>query len=477
MRLKRPSHSYSRERRWLVYFGIGITVLMFTPAARGLVALIPIAAVWLAFRFFAKDKGAYVELLCWSYITSSLVRRVVDFHSGVTESVLLAVPLIILLVPVIYLLGRWTRVMNRDSAPFGCLLMALAYGAVLACLSFHALDLMTELPLWLLPLCFGIFLYAEREHAGELFASLERAMVGGTLFAGLYGIYQYFVLPAWDAAWMLQSEMVTIGKAEPLEVRVFSTMNAPQVLAAFLMLGILLAYRSQLRYRWPAVVAGMMALALSAARTAWLALAVGILYLVIRSSTSERIRTLKFVGACSAVLIVATLIPAVNDTLSSRFSSLSNGAEDDSAADRSETYNDILRDLTVQPFGRGIGVDDGDLVDAKHDSSIVNMLVSLGAFGSIMYVIGFSSIYRRILLPRTQQTTSLLTLQAGAVALLAETPLNNVLDGPVAFLTWSFLALALSFSDVPVMSPGPAKPRRVLREEKFSLPTSIQTST
>ena len=420
---------------------------MFTPLARVLIGLAPLIALYLAYRFFRNDKGLYIELLCWSYIACSFVRRVVDFQSGLTESVLLAVPLIVLLVPLGYLLTQWTRVFSRSNAPFGYLMMALVYGSVLAVLGFHTGELFAELPLWLLPLCLGIYLYGERKDAEQLFAGFERAMVGGTLFAGVYGLIQYFALPAWDAAWMVQTEMVTIGKPEPLEVRVFSVMNAPQILAAFLVVGILLAYRSKLRYRWPAVASGIITLTLSGARTAWIALVAAFLYLVFRSSMKERVRTLTFIGGCAVVLVVSMLIPAVNETVSSRFASFSNGAQDDSAADRSETYAAVLHDLTIQPFGRGIGVNEGDMEDAKHDSSLVNMFVSLGVFGSLMYVAGFSGILKRVLLPGSVNSAHLLTLQTTAVALLAETPLNNILNGPIAFLLWSVLALGLALAE------------------------------
>ncbi len=437
-----------------MYLALAVGLLMFTPLARGVIVLAPLGALVLAFRLIRRDRAAYIELLCWSYIACSFVRRVVDYRSGVNESVLLATPLLVLLAPLVFLLTRWRRVMTRDSAPFGYVLLALLYGTLLACLGFQVSGLVAELPIWLLPLALGLYLFVEREGVDQFYAGFERAMVAGTLFAGVYGLVQYFLMPAWDASWMVQTEMVTIGLPEPLEVRVFSTLNAPQVLAAFLMVGILVAYRSRLVYRWPAVGAGFMSLALSSARAAWIALVVGILYLVVRSSMRDRVRTLTFVGACTALIFVSMLIPAVNDTLSSRFESLSGGAQDNSAADRTETYDMLLNQLSVQPFGNGLGVDNGmGMSDAKHDSSIVNMLFSLGVFGSVMFVLGFGTISKRILLARpARYAPYLLTLQAVVIALLAETPLDNILSGPVAFLTWSSLGLGLARVAMPARS-------------------------
>ncbi len=450
------------ERRWLLYFAAITAVLMFSPAARVLVVLVPLGALLLGFRLLRRDKAAYIELLCWLYITSPFIRRVVDFHSGGTEQVILAAPLAMLLAPTVFLLARWNRVLHRGSAPFGYILLALLYGSLLSCLSFAFSGLLAEAPIWILQLGLGLYLYTERRDVGRLYAGFERAMVLGTVFTGCYGLVQYFLLPAWDAAWMQNSEMVTIGVPEPLQVRVFSTLNAPQVLGAYLVVGILVAYRSKLALRWVAVLSGFLSLALSSARAAWIALAVGILYLAFRSSAKERARVVVFIGGCACMLLLAMSIPAVNETLSARFSSLSSGASDDSAADRRETYTMLASSLAVQPFGQGIGVE-SKLSDAKHDSTIVNLLSSLGGFGCLIFVVGFAQMLARTLRPGALRSMPfLLTLQAVLVALVAEAPLDNIVGGPVAFLTWSGLGLGLATVDWAAVHAAPAKMRSAL---------------
>ena len=143
-------------------------------------------------------------------------------------------------------------------------------------------------------------------------------------------------------------------------------------------------------------------------------------------------------------------IPAVNETISSRFDSLTDVKHDESANDRAETYQSVIQNLSRSPFGLGIGVEAqgrASVSDAEHDSTIVNMLLSLGVLGSAVFAFGLATLFAKILLAEGGRDTAGLTaLQAALVALMAEAALNNVLTGPVAFLTWS--AIGLGYANV-----------------------------
>jgi hypothetical protein len=116
--------------------------------------------------------------------------------------------------------------------------------------------------------------------------SLSRALAVGAPVLAVYALVQYFVaLPAWDAFWLEQVDFGSVGAPEEGKVRVFSTLNAPGVLAAVLALGLLLGL---VRRRVDPVSLALMALmalmalvtvalALTYVRSAWLALAAGIL--------------------------------------------------------------------------------------------------------------------------------------------------------------------------------------------------------
>ncbi|MEM5591073.1 hypothetical protein AAHH67_03935 [Niallia circulans] len=58
------------------------------------------------------------------------------------------------------------------------------------------------------------------------------------VFLSIYGWIQYFYLPEWDKLWMENVEMNSIGIAEPMNFRIFSTVNSPGPFALFLSIAI-----------------------------------------------------------------------------------------------------------------------------------------------------------------------------------------------------------------------------------------------
>ena len=267
-------------------------------------------------------------------------------------------------------------------------------------------------------------------------------MLGGTLVAGAYGLIQYFFIPPWDAAWMRSVDMVTIGKPEPMEVRVFSTLNSPQVLAAFLMVGILLAYRLRSAWKYPILLAGVASLALSSARSAWIGLLAGLALHVFRASPKEKLHSIVATLGCALLVIAALSIPDLSDALSNRFSTFTDLKHDESALDRQETYETVIEMLQRSPAGIGLGVDKG-MADAENDSSVVAVLLSLGLPGSLVFAAALAMCtFALFSAEAVRELPQLLGLQCCFTGLVVESPLNNVINGQIAFLLWSLIGLS-----------------------------------
>jgi hypothetical protein len=322
---------------------------------------------------------------------------------------------------------------------------AIAYASMTSIVNMHIIEVAAGLIFWLAPVMFGFYLYLERGSYTALYNGFQRAMVGGTLVAGLYGIVQFIVLPPWDREWVDLSHMASIGPAEPLMMRVFSTMNAPQVLGGFLVVGILVTFRSPGRVKFLAIPSAVAALGFSMSRSAWLALAAGVFYFCFRLASRERVRLIVLAACCAMVLAAATQTLDVNETLDSRFQSLTDVKNDESASDRAEAYGALIQGISKSPFGLGIGVESEEsgasVSDAVHDSTIVNMLLSLGILGSFVFTFGVGTLFVRILTRVDNGSPGLISLQASLIALAAEAGLNNILTGPIAFLTWSAIGL------------------------------------
>jgi hypothetical protein len=445
----KKKHAASGQKLMLAFAALAGAALL-SPASRFLIYAFPVGALLLSIYLVRKNKAAYVGFVCWLYILTPFVRRVVDYKAGSPETTLMLTPFLAGLACLIVLLPRWAEALNGRSSAMIYVLGAIFYGGITTLLQLHFADFLQGMTLWLAPLFFGIFIYLERQHVRELYSGFERAMVGGTLVAGGYGIAQYISPSSWDSVWMEVNHLISIGPAEPMNVRVFSTMNAPQVLGAFLVVGILMAIRSASKLKFAAIPLGVISLVLSMSRSAWVAMLAGITYLCFRLPSRERTKLIVVAAICAFLLMGLTQVPAMHEAFSTRFSSFTDVKHDESANDRAETYASVVQSLSRSPFGLGIGVEgqgNASVSDAEHDSTIVNMLLSLGVLGSSVFTFGLAALFVKIVFARKKSDDAGLTaLQAAVIALMAEAALNNVLTGPVAFLTWS--AIGLGYANV-----------------------------
>ena len=431
-----------KERRLIVAFGLIVSVVMFSPAAKVLSILYPAGCIVLGFSTLRRSGALFLEFVTWLFFLTPFIRRVVDYESGAREMTIISTPFLVLSLSCLLVLARWRRIVSRESSPFFYAFAAVLYGAFIACIHLQLPSAAVGLLMWATPLFFGMYLFSERQNAAELAQGIKRALLGGTLVAGLYGLYQYFAIPAWDAAWMRTVDMVTIGKPEPMEVRVFSIMNSPQILAAFLMVGILLAYGLANWWKYLILLAGIASLALSFSRSAWVGLLAGFLVYALRASMKERIRSVVATLGCAVCIVAVMTIPQVSDALSTRFTTFGDLQHDESALDRKATYEQVVDMLEHSPVGNGLGVDNG-MGDAENDSSIVAALLSLGIPGSLVFTSAMSIILFSLFSVRAGQLSpQLLGLQCCLAALVVESPLNNVINGPIAFLTWSLIGVS-----------------------------------
>src|ERR1700722_562194 len=116
------------------------------------------------------------------------------------------------------------------------------------------------------------------------FAGLSAALLGA------YGLWQFVMMPQWDAVWMQNVDMGTIGKPEPFMVRVFSLLNSPGSLGNILLVVIiyLFVYASPVRVAALGLASGAFLLSLN--RSAWGAFAVAMTYLIVMGPATTKLR-------------------------------------------------------------------------------------------------------------------------------------------------------------------------------------------
>jgi hypothetical protein len=424
-------------------------LLVFSPPARAAIVVYPMSSFLLSLFVVKRSRAAFVSFICWLWLLTPFVRRVVEWRTGGTSIVILLAPYVAMSVAALALVPRLALVVTRRTMPLLFALGAVCYGVVVGILHFHFSGLPQAVVAWAMPPIFALFLFAERVEHESIHKSFELAMVAGLFVIGAYGIYQFFLLPDWDSQWMIQSDLQSIGLPEPFQVRVFSTMNSPQVFAAFCAVGLLIALRSHLKIRYLAVPAGFIALVLSLSRTAWLGLTVGIVYLFCKITNQQRVRIVAVAGCCLVFSLAAMQVPEVNTIVTMRLSSLTDPQHDSSYEARAHDYNAVVQTMIEDPFGHGLSAD-GDTSDqsaqanavSQQDSSIAASLLSLGMLGSAIFALGLLVLGFGIF--TKHGTVASIGVRATLLSIAIEAPFNNVVSGPVGFLLWCCVGLCIA---------------------------------
>ena len=472
----RPDHLFGTQVKprvaWIFCVFILTNVLvLFSPLARAAIVVYPASAFLLCLFVIKRSRAAFVGSVCWLWFLTPFIRRMVEWRSGTTaSSAILLAPYVAIGVAALALVSKSAMVtVSRRTMPLLFVLGAVCYGIVVGILHYRFSGLPQAVIAWAMPPIFALFLYVERDEQESIYKSFELAMITGLFVIGAYGIYQFFQLPEWDAQWMIQSDLQSIGLPEPFQVRVFSTMNSPQVFAAFCAAGLLIALRSHSRIRYLAVPVGFIALVLSLSRTAWIGLAVGVVYLFCKITNKQRVRIVAVAG-CSLVISLAALqVPEVNTIVMARFNSLADPQHDDSYQARAHDYDLLIQSMIEDPFGQGLSAD-ANTTDqsskagavSRQDSSITASLFSLGILGAAIFALGLMLVGFGIF--TEPGTATSIGARATLLSIAVEAPFNNVVSGPVGFLLWCCVGLCIAecelMSSHPLdQSPEPARHR------------------
>jgi len=283
----------------------------------------------------------------------------------------------------------------------------------------------------------------------------------------LYGIAQFFLLLPWDEAWMLGLKDYAFGQPRPLELRVFSTMNAPATFASYLMAGLLAAFTvltqtAATGSRTLAALAapvGLLALALTTSRSLWVGLVCGVLYLAFTLPPRARVRVVATVLATLLLAGLATQAPGIHEVVVTRLKSFASGGSDISANARIDGHIDALAKLPAEPLGEGMGSTDVDHATdgsddrlGPHDSTLLEFLFALGGPGTLVYALAVGLGLLHVFFPRRPSPIALepqvYAMRAILFAFFAQCLLTSIMIGVPGFLVWTCLAMALVVNDL-----------------------------
>ena len=423
----------------------------------------PAIAFLVAVFLFSRSRTHYIGFVFWLWFVSPLVRRLVDYRAGfVPTNPLLLATFFATAVSGYVLVTRLHSLSRADTLPFSCALAGIFFGAVIGLTRYPALAVAQALLNWITPVLFAFFLYDERQRYREFQRVMERCLVYGMLVVGAYGVYQFFFLPVWDRAWMIDLGAQTFGVPEALQIRVFSTLNAPATCAAYLMAGLLLLFALKGKLRFWAAAAAFVALVLTSSRSSWVGLCAGIAYLVLQLPGKARLHAIAAVLASVVVLGIVTQLPVIDDVVSQRIQSFTDPKNDVSFNERADGHVAAFRDMLAEPMGEGMGSVDTDHTTAgadatigPHDSTILELLYALGFPGTLLYLAGIAMAVAHIVRQKNRRNGRpdidrfAVSMCAIVIALLVQLALNSIFVGPLGFLTWTAIAMTLAAGSLP----------------------------
>jgi hypothetical protein len=410
----------------------------------------PLLATSLAGALFIYRRSTYIAFTWWIWLFSPEVRRLVDFQTHFhTVSPVMLSPLLVTIFALIAVLRRPRILIHRSILPFSLVALVTLLAFVVGVLNNGFLPSAYQWGSWLEPLFFGIFLIADTNLAQEnRRAFLGAAMIGLMIVAG-YGIYQFFNLPPWDAAWINNAKLTSEGSAFAEQLRTFGPLNDSGAFAAVLTASLVFMFVSKGPLRIVAGALGFPALALSQERAWWGAWAIATVFIAWGIGGKARLRII-FIGAIVAAIAVPIIsVGPIATLLTKRFATVSNVQNDQSAQAREALYESFIFTALAQPIGNGFGalgvaakLNNGQNVD--FDSGLLELPFTFGWVGGMIFLWSIVQISFRILANYLQEKDPVAIAASGLFfAMLAVLLFGQIFQGPAGLITWTAAALAL----------------------------------
>jgi hypothetical protein len=410
---------------------------------------------------------------CWDYllltfciaIFTPFFGRLVDMQAGWDATNLMLLANYAVAAPMVPTILRRVRVLQARSLMFPALAgLCMIYGFVVSLLNGELVAGLIGLSDWGVPLLYYFFIVSNDGEIASLVQRLPRFVAANLLILSIYGIWQFVAPAQWDRLWLSSVDATSFGSPEPFMVRVFGTLNAPATFACWIMVLLILSLGFK-RWLTPiAQVLGTVVLALTAVRTAWGALAIGLLFIMLTSG-GRALRYVRYAALAALVaFVVVVAFPEFSNIVSARFDTFGNLENDTSALERLETASKVLVLINENPFGFGVGAF-GRAALAAHsvvfqgpiDNGILEVFATLGWLVGVVYCVALIGVPATLLLSGSPLTPySKVTLAAG-IACLSGLPSANIL-GFSAVVMWTMFAVTSAMA-----SPGFATNRMTAR--------------
>ena len=387
-----------------------------------------------ALHYILRSPWDYITITFWFWTLTPLARRLIDDHAGFDATApLLATPN---LMAIFMIKDVFTdrRMLHRPEAVGGLVILASTiYGIIVNMVQGDVFPALVASADWILPLLYFFYFLCHAKRIDNAESALKEFVSINALVMFVYGLWQFLSPFPWDAAWMIGSELTSIGQPVPYGLRVFGTLNSPGIEA--LWLSSLLLLLLHFRTKFAAVLAplGVLVLLLTSVRVALGSVVVGLLI----AAVFGRRDVLKFLTVgiiATAVIIfgVAALDPAITDIVAARVATIGELNNDTSALERTELYKRSPAEINDNPLGLGIAAV-GRTARAVHsphenlDSGPITIYLTLGWVAGSTYLLGLLLLVGQSLIAaRRGQSSASLAMAVTAIGGVAILPFANV---------------------------------------------------
>lgn len=429
----------------------GFLMLVWGGKAALIRLLFPGAMTFLGAILYFYAPISYLHFNWWLWFLTPFLRRVVDLQAGWQDpNLMLLAPYLVGALTVVTLLRHLSRARSAFLFPFVVAMVGTLVGYVVGVVRVGLVAATYSLLQWLIPLLMGFHLSICWRDYPQFRVAFRQVFVWGTLVVAIYALIQYFFLPEWDAYWVIKSELESVGNPEPLEVRVFSTLNSPAPYGHMMMAGLLVMLSGWNLANLVAAIPGFTGFLLSLSRQSWGAWMLGVLVMAFMAEGRTRRRLLTTVAVC--VLLGAPLltVDAISSKIGDRASTLADLSGDASLDARVATYSGVTLRVLNDPFGYGMGFTGtaqkvGDGQTRNFDSGVLDIFLSLGWVGGFLYTTGlFMAVWPRLRrrdLSGDPFGTIALAIGIALIALLVFAKSQTGLSG---MIMWSFFGVSMA---------------------------------
>ncbi len=451
------------------YVALLAVVTALSSAGAGSVARLLYMAVALGWAYVTHRRSPwlFVTGTLWFWIGTSFVRRVIEWRSGFQNAdlVLLTPNLMALLILPDVLCSP--GVLRRPHIGYPLLLsLCVLCGLCVSLMQGQILAAAASATDWVTPLLYLFHFVCSAHKGGDMEAHFEAFLPVSLILVVPYAVCQWYLMPPWDAQWMIGSGMVVVGQPVPMGSRVFGSFNNPLFLS--LWCAVCLVLTSYFRSLLGLVMApfALFVVAFAEVRCEYGALVVALTVGAFAGRGGfGRLALLIGVSLVTIGLSVSLVGPQIIDQISSRFDTLGDLSNDGSAEVRVQMLHDAPMLIEAAPFGLGIGAQGRGAGAGSNDPSLalnvdnglLSVYLALGWIPGTLYILGLgAALLRGLRIARRVDSASGSAMAAASLCALATFPFLNVL-GFSGVVMWCCLGFALAQDGAVAAADVPAR--------------------